>query len=81
MAKKQKFDKGDMYEDVANGDGDSAYEEIQDVMYEGYYETVSEESYCETVQHQSGDYLPIESTNGYLQILPPISEDDNAIEH
>jgi hypothetical protein len=119
MAKKQKFDKEkDMYDDVVNGDRDSAYEEIQDVIYEGYYEIVGGESYYETVngesdnskvrytkykmdntmqgsyvricspnnfhdvQQQSGDYLPIESTNDYLQILPHISQDnDNAIEH
>jgi hypothetical protein len=121
MAKKQKFDKEEgTYDDVANGDGDSVYEEIQDVMYEGYYEIVGGECYYETcdgesdnskvryvkhktdntmqgsyvrmcspknnhdVQQQSSDYLPIEPTDEYLQILPPspISQDnDNAIEH
>jgi hypothetical protein len=67
MVKKQKFDQGkDMYDDVANGDEGSAYEEIQDQMYEGYYETVNN---YHDVQHQSGDYLSIEPTNEYLQIF------------
>jgi hypothetical protein len=106
MVKKQKFDK-EMYDDVANGDEDSDYEEIQDVTYEGNYEIVGGESYYQTVngesdnskvryikykmdntmqdsyvricspnnnhdvQQQSSDYLPIEPTDGYLQILPP----------
>jgi len=56
MAKIQKFDKGkEMYDDVANGDGDSAYEEIQDVIYEGQYEPIGRESCYETVIDKSGD--------------------------
>jgi hypothetical protein len=54
MAKQQKFDREkDMYEDVANGDGDFAYEEIHYGMHESYYETVSGEGYYETLNGES----------------------------
>jgi len=83
MAKKQKFNK-EMYDDVANGDEDSDYEEIQDVMYEGYYEIVGGESYYETCDGESDNskvrYVKHKTDNtmqgSYVRMCSPKNKHD-----